>query len=307
MIVAALALGFAPMALAAEYPSKPIRMIYPWPAGSGGDIAARLLADHVGKFFKVPVKVSNVEGGAGTIGTAELVKSKPDGYTIGVIPIGPAVTQPTFNKKLPYKTEDMDPVCMFTFMPTVLVAGMQTPYSTFQEFVAYGKANSGKITMANSGAGSVPTILITNVGEVNGFNMISVPFKGLGPSVTAIVGGHVDVSTAFLAGVIKFSQAGKLKILATFLPNRIEAIPDVPSVEEFGIKDNPFVWSGVFTPKNLDPDVKKRIAEAFAKAVNSEDFKKAMAKAELLVNYQDAATFAGHIKKDQKIFGAFIQ
>ena len=142
---ALLIFGASTVVFGGDYPSKPIRMIYPFPAGSGGDIATRIFADAVAKELGKPVKVTNVTGGRGTIGAAKVVQAKEDGYEIGSLPIGPAVTQPIFAKKLPYKTEDLEPICQFTYLPIVVVAGAHTPYKTIKGLVDYAKKNPGKV------------------------------------------------------------------------------------------------------------------------------------------------------------------
>ncbi len=293
------------VAWAGGYPARPIRLIYPWPAGSGGDIATRLLADHASKALGVPVKVSNLPGGRGTIGAAKVAHARPNGYELGSLPIGPAVTQPIFAKKLPYKTADLVPICQFTYLPMVLIAGPQTPYKTLKEFLAYGKKNSGKIKFAHPGVGSVPYLAMLALAEHGGFKMTGIPYKGLRPGVTAVVGGHVDIAPAVLAGAIKFARAGKLKILALFAAKRMDLAPQVPSVEEFGVKTYPQVWTGIFAPKGLPAAVLAKLRQAFAKAARSQAFTKAMLKAKQPVAYLDPAAFAAKIAADQKYFRAF--
>lgn len=300
----ALFIGTAP-AQAGDFPDKPIRVVYPWPAGSGGDIATRLFAEHASKVLGVPVKVTNVPGGRGTIGAAEVARAKPDGYTIGSLPIGPAVTQPLFAKGLPYKTQDLAPICQFTYLPIVLIASPKAPYKTLAEFMAYGKANSGKIKFAHPGVGSVPYLAMVALAQHGGFEMTGVPYKGLRPGVTAVVGSHVDVAPAVLAGAVKFAAAGKLKILALMAPKRMAMAPDVPTVEEFGVKTYPQVWTGIFAPKATPAPVLAKLRAGFAKAAASEAFIAAMTKAKQPVAFMDAEAFAAKIAADIKYFQAF--
>jgi tripartite-type tricarboxylate transporter receptor subunit TctC len=294
-------------ASAAAYPRKPIQLIYPWPAGSGGDIATRLLADHVSKVLGVPVKVTNMPGGQGTIGTAKLVKATPDGYEIGSLPIGPAVTQPIFAPDLPYKTSDLAPICQFTYLPVVLIARADAPFNTFKEFFEYAKQHSGELKYAHPGVGAVPYLDMVALEKQGGFNMVGVPYKGLAPGVTAVVGGHVDLAPAVLSGVVEFQKAAKLKILALFSSKRLDTAPQVPSVEEFGVKVYPKLWTGIFAPKGLKPEVFSRLSEAFATAVKDHDFLKAMATAKQPVDYLDAKAFAARIEKDRVYFEGLVE
>jgi len=292
-------------ALGKEYPSKPIQMVYPWPAGSGGDIATRLLAEAATKVLGQPVKVINVPGGNGTIGAAQVAKAKKDGYELGSLPIGPAVTQTVFSKDLPYTTADLEPICQFTYLPLVLVAGAHTPYSTLDEFVTYAKSNPDKVVFCIPGVGSVPHLAMLSLETGFGIKMKGVPYKGLAPGVTALVGGHVDVAPASLAGVQSFQKAGKLRILALFAGKRLDLAPDVITVEERGIKTYPNIWTGIFGPKGMNPAVFKKLETSLAKAVGTKEFVDAMLKAQQPVVYLDSKAFRDKIAADLKYFKKF--
>jgi tripartite-type tricarboxylate transporter receptor subunit TctC len=290
---------------AKDYPTKPIQLVYPWPAGSGGDIASRLLADAAGKVLGQPVKVINVPGGNGTIGAAQVAKAKKDGYELGSLPIGPAVTQTVFSKDLPYTTADLEPICQFTYLPLVLVAGAHTPYKTLDEFVSFARSNPEKVIFAIPGVGSVPHLAMLSLESGFGIKMKGVPYKGLAPGVTALVGGHVDVAPASLAGVQSFHKAGKLRILALFAGKRLDLAPDVITVEERGIKTYPNIWTGIFGPKGLDPAVFKKLETSFAKAVKTKEFVDAMLKAQQPVVFLDSEAFGKKIAADLKYFREF--
>lgn len=291
--------------LAGDYPSKPIRMIYPFPAGSGGDVAARILADAVGRELGVPVKVSNVTGGRGTIGAATVAKAKKDGYEIGALPIGPSLTQPIFSGKLPYGTEDLQPICQYTYLPIVIIAGAHTPYKTTKEFIAYAKANPGKVKFAHPGLGTVPYMMLKALEDASGIKMKGVPFKGLRPGITACVGGHVDIALAVAAPAMGLQKGGKVTILGVFADKRMKLIPEVPTVVEDGVKTYPQVWSGVFAPKGIDPGALKALKAGFAKAAHGQAYKDAMLKAKLPAAYLDSTAFQAKIASDIKYFKAY--
>ncbi|MEW6668009.1 MAG: tripartite tricarboxylate transporter substrate binding protein [Thermodesulfobacteriota bacterium] len=294
-----------PDALAKDYPTKPIQLVYPWPAGSGGDIATRLLAEAASKVLGQPVKVINVPGGNGTIGAAQVVKAKKDGYELGSLPIGPAVTQTVFSKDLPYTTADLEPICQFTYLPLVLVAGAHTPYKTLDEFVAYAKSNPEKVLFVIPGVGSVPHLSMLSLETGFGIKMKGVPYKGLAPGVTALVGGHVDLAPASLAEVQSFHKAGKLRILAIFARKRLDLAPDIITVEERGLKTYPNVWTGIFGPKGLSPAVLKVLETSFAKAVAEKDFADSMLKAKQPVVFLDSKAFRAKIAADLEYFKKF--
>ena len=261
--------GISGPALAGDYPSKPIRMIYPFPAGSGGDIGTRIFADAASKALGQPVKVSNVTGGRATIGAAKVAQAKKDGYEIGSLPIGPAVTQPIFSAKLPYGTEDLQPICQFTYLPIVLVAGAHTPYKTTKALIAYAKKHPGEVKYAHPGLGTVPFFMLRSLETESAIEMKGVPFKGLRPGITAAVGGHVDIALAVLGPAMGLQKGGKLSILGLFAGERSKLAPDVPTVEEDGVATYPQLWTGIFAPKGIEPAALKRLEEAFAEAAKS--------------------------------------
>ncbi|MGD9033156.1 MAG: tripartite tricarboxylate transporter substrate binding protein [Desulfobacteraceae bacterium] len=300
-----LVIGTRAPVMGGDYPSKPIRMIYPFPAGSGGDIATRIFADAASKALGQPVKVSNVTGGRATIGAAKVAQAKKDGYEIGSLPIGPAVTQPIFSAKLPYGTEDLEPICQFTYLPIVLVAGAHTPYKTTKELIAYAKKHPGEVKYAHPGLGTVPFLMLRALETQTGIQMKGVPFKGLRPGITAAVGGHVDIALAVLGAALGLQKAGKLNIMGVFAGERLDLAPNVPTVEEDGVATYPQLWTGIFAPKGLAPAVLKKLESAFAEAAKSPEFGKAMLKAKSPVLYLDRNAFQQKIAADIKYFKAY--
>ena len=296
--------GLSTRALAKDYPSKSIRLIYPFPAGSGGDIASRFFADALSRVLGSPVKVTNVAGSRGTIGAAKVAKARKDGYILGSLPIGPALTQTIFSEGLPYSTADLDPICQFMYAPLVIVAGAHTPYKTMEEFIDYAKKNPGKVIFAHSGLGTVPYMSMLAIEEKKGITWKGVPFKGLKPGLTAAVGGHIDVAPAFFSAAISFQKAGKLRILTSFSSKRLEMAPDIPTVEEIGIKTYPEIWTGIFAPKGLDPSILKKLDEACTKAAQDEEFIKTMGKAQQPILYRDKKEFQMAIEASEKYYQA---
>jgi len=294
--------GISGPLLAGEYPSKPIRMIYPFPAGSGGDINTRIFAEAVSKTLGQPVKVSNVTGGRATIGAAKVAQAKKDGYEIGSLPIGPAVTQPIFSAKLPYATEDLEPICQFTYLPIVLVAGAHLPYKSTKDLIAYAKKHPGEVKFAHPGLGTVPFFMLRALETATGIEMKGVPFKGLAPGVTAAVGGHVDIALAVLGPAMGLQKGGKLNILGLFASERSKLAPDVPTVEEDGVATYPQLWTGIFAPKGIAPAVLKTLEQACAEAAKSPEFVDAMTKAKAPVSYLDRKAFQQKIAADIKYF-----
>ena len=290
---------------AGAYPNKPIHLVYPFPAGSGGDIATRILADAASKIFGVPVRVSNVTGGMATIGAAQVARARPDGYEIGSLPIGPAVTQPIFSTELPYTTADLVPICQFTFLPVVLVANVNAPFKTTKELIEYARANPGEVKYAHPGLGTVPYMMLSELEKAAGIKMRGIPFQGLHPGVTAAVGGHVDIAMSEAAGSVGFEQAGRIRILGVFAAERIELMPSVPTMDEDGVKDYPMLWTGIFAPKGTPEPILKTLEQGFAKAVKDKDFIKAMTNAKSPILFLDSKTFKAGIERDVEYFKAY--
>lgn len=287
------------------YPKKPLRLIYPFPAGSGGDMVTRIFADGLSKELGKPVKVSNVTGGKGTIGAAQVAKGRNNGYEIGALPIGPAVTQPIFSTKLPYKTADVEPICQFTYLPIVLVASNNAPFKNTKELINYAKKNPGKVKYGHPGLGTVPYMMIQALVQSAGIELKGIPFKGLQPGVTAAVGGHVDVALSVAAAAEGFRKAGKLNVLGVFAGERMEQFPRVSTLDEDGVKDYPMLWTGIFTPKGIAPDILKKLEESCAKVSKSASYTKAMKKAKMPVSYLDKNDFKAKIDADVKYFNAY--
>ena len=305
VVCGVLMLSVAGPVLAGEYPSKPIRMIYPFPAGSGGDIATRIFADAASKALGQPVKVSNVTGGRATIGAAKVAQARKDGYELGSLPIGPAVTQPIFSAKLPYGTEDLEPICQFTYLPIVLIAGAHTPYKTTKELIAYAKKHPGEVKFAHPGLGTVPFFMLRALETQSGIKMKGVPFKGLRPGITATVGGHVDIALAVLGPAMGLQKGGKVNILGLFAGERTKTAPNVPTVEEDGVSTYPQLWTGIFAPKGIERAALKKLEKAFAEAAKSQEFANAMGKAKAPVSYLDKKAFQKKIEADIKYFKAY--
>ena len=252
-----------------------------------------------------PIKISNVTGGNGTIGAAKVAKAKKDGYEIGALPIGPAVTQPIFSNNLPYGTEDLLPICQFTYLPIVLVAHSKAPFKTTAELIEYARKNPGTVKYAHPGLGTVPFMMLKTLQTAAGIKMKGVPFKGLRPGLTATVGGHVDVALAVAAGAIGFQKAEKINILGVFSSKRMELLPEIPTMEEDGIKDYPMLWTGIFVPKGTDPAIVKTLEDSFAQAAGTEEFTRAMLKSKMPVLLLGQKEFADRIASDIEYFKAY--
>ena len=257
-----LCLSMAGLAQAA-WPKKPIRIIIPWPAGNDpSTMIATAMAPGMSDELGVPVKVINKPGGGAVLATNELVNSRPDGYTLGLISIGPMITQ-VIRGKTPYKNQDLKPLGLIWSSPFTLACRAEAPYNNLKELSAYGKAHD--LSLAHWGLGAVPTLIAMNVAKIGGFKWKETAYKKLNPLL--VVKGDADVITFSTPGLKDYVESGKMKLLACMLPNRLPQYPDVPTVREQGYGDPYSIWFGAFVPVKTPDDIAKRLGEAFFKAM----------------------------------------
>ena len=243
----------------AEWPSKPIQMIIPWPAGNDpSTMVATAMAPHMSEELGVPVKVVNKPGGGAVLATNELAKSRPDGHMLGLISIGPMITQ-VIRGKTPYKNQDLRPLGLIWSSPFTLTCRADAPYNNLKELAEYGKNH--ELRLAHWGLGAVPTLIAMNVAKIGGFKWKETAYKKLNPLL--VVKGDADVITFSTPGVRDYVEAGKLKILACMLPNRLPQYPDVATVKEQGYGVGYSIWFGAFVPAQTPDDAAAKLSTVF--------------------------------------------
>ena len=233
-----LAMAMAPMALHAQsgYPSKPIKLVVPFPPGGNVDLSARILAPEFAKALVQPVVVENKAGAGGTIGLDAVAKSAPDGHTIGIASPINHLAAPSLYPKLPYDSiADFTPVGLIASVPMVLVVGPSSPVKTVQELLALARSRQGAMTMASAGSGSGNHIVGELLQAAAGVRFVHVPYKGSAPANTDLAGGHVDLHIDQLSSVLPLVQAGKLRPLAVTTAQRSSLMPSVPTLAESGV------------------------------------------------------------------------
>jgi len=247
----------------AAWPKKPIQIIIPWPAGNDpSTMVASSMAPLMSKELGVPVKVVNKPGGGAVLATNELKNSRADGYTMGLISIGPMITQ-VLRGKTPYKNQDLKPLGLVWSSPFTLACRADAPYNNLKELAAYGKDHDLKL--AHWGLGAVPTLIAMNAAKIGGFAWKETAYKQLNPLL--VVKGDADVITFSTPGIKDYVEAGKMKILACMLPQRLDQYPDVHTVAEDGFGDAYSIWFGAFVPSNTPDDVVKKLSDTFFKVM----------------------------------------
>ncbi|MFG1372478.1 tripartite tricarboxylate transporter substrate-binding protein [Xanthobacter oligotrophicus] len=264
-----LSTGTATVAGAQAYPSRPITMVVPFAAGGPTDTVARLVAESMSKSLGQQVIVENVGGAGGTRGAGQVAKAAPDGYTLLLHHIGHA-TAASLYRKLPYNpATDFDAVGLVTAVPMTLIAKNGFAPKTMGEVVEFVKANKDKVTYGNAGVGSAShlcgMLLMSSVGA----QMTTVPYQGTGPAMNDLVGGQIDLmcdQTTNTTGQIK---GGKVKAYGVTTKDRVKSMPDVPTMQESGLKDfEVAVWHGVYVPKGTPKDIVDKLNAAISTALD---------------------------------------
>jgi tripartite-type tricarboxylate transporter receptor subunit TctC len=237
----------------------------PWPAPNDpSTLVATAIAPVMSEELGVPVKVVNKPGGGAVLATAELARSRPDGYTIGLISIGPMITQ-VIRGKTPYKNQDLQPLGLVWASPFTLAARADAPYDNLQELSEYAKDHD--VRLAHWGLGAVPTLIAMKAADVGGFKWKETAYDKLNPLL--VVQGDADVITFSTPGLTDYVEADKMKLLAAMLPNRVPAYPDVPTVAEQGYGDAYAIWFGAFVPKGTAPEIVAKLSDAFFSAMEN--------------------------------------
>jgi tripartite-type tricarboxylate transporter receptor subunit TctC len=247
----------APSAFAqGAYPTRPIKIIAPVQPGGGVDLVARQVGERLSRAFNQPVVVENQSGGGGIVGSQATARATPDGYTLMVGYVGTHGTNPAV-RKLPYDAvKDFTPIAMVGGTPNVLVVPPSLPVKTLQEFIAYAKANKGKLSYGSSGPGTLTHLAMEQLKVATDIDMIHVAYRGIGPAITDILGGQTQALFPGLAAALPHIKAGKLLPLAVTGTKRHPLLPDVPTFEELGFKGFDGVqWYGIVGPAKLPPAI----------------------------------------------------
>ena len=262
LLFAVAVLSVAPLANAQDaYPSKPIRIVVPFPAGGATDILARAVAQKLTEAWGPAVVVDNRPGAGGNIGSDIVAKSPPDGYTLLMGTVGTHAINPSLYAKMPYDhVKDFAPVVLVASVPNVLVVTPSLPVQSVAELVAYAKANPGKLNFASSGSGTSIHLSGELFKTTAGVQIVHVPYKGSAPALTDLVGGQVHLMFDNLPPSLPQIKAGKLRALAVTSLARAPALPDVPTMVESGFPTfEASSWFGLLAPAGTKPEIVAKI------------------------------------------------
>lgn len=284
------------LAQAAEFPTKPVNIIVPFGAGGSTDLITRALAGEISKALKQETVVVNKTGAGGTIGAAEVAAARNDGYTVGMLPVGPLTTQPNL-RRLPYGPESFDYVCQVYSNPQVLVVRKDSPFNNVNDFVVAARKAPGKIKYGSVAAGSVPHMAVVALAQAAGIDIVHVPFKGDADNLNGILGGHIVTfvtQSAFLA-----ANSETLKALGLMNAKRLKELPDVPTFAEQGAPPLNFtVWGGLTVPKGTPKQVIATLEKACKAGVDSEAYQATLKKFSIPAVYMGSEEFGEFVAKE---------
>jgi tripartite-type tricarboxylate transporter receptor subunit TctC len=280
---------------AQNFPDRPITLICPWPAGGGTDVAMRALAEAMSKPLGQRVVIENRPGAAGTIGPGNMAQNaKPDGYTLSQIPIG--VFRIPYIQKVNY-----DPVNDFTWIIGItgytfgVVVRSDSPWRAWKEFIAYAKANPGKVTYSTPGTGTSLHITMEEIGQREGIEWVHVPFKGNADATAALMGGHVSAS-ADSTGWGEHVDSGRLRMLVTWGEERTKRWPTVPTLKELGygiVSNSPY---GIAGPRGMDPKVVRILHDAIRKAIEDPAYLRTIERLDQEPWYRSSEDYAKYVR-----------
>jgi len=270
-ILTILALGLAAMASAeAAWPDKPVTLLVPFPPGGSSDMIARTVGTKLQEKFGTSFIVDNKAGAGGTVGAAAAKRAAPDGYTIFVSSLGPFVIAPHLIKNPGYDAlKDFDYITVAVQAPNVLTVPANSPHKSLADVIAYHKANPGKMSFASAGNGSSDHLTAELFWQQTGTTGLHIPYKGGAPAMSDLLGGQVDATFMNINTGITNIRAGKLRALAITSTKRSPLLPDVPTMEESGVKGvTVYSWQAIAAPKGLPADIKAKLHEALVAALN---------------------------------------
>jgi tripartite-type tricarboxylate transporter receptor subunit TctC len=296
-----------PLAAAAEFPERPVNLVAPFNAGGGTDLLLRGFAPHFADALGGDVFVSNMAGGSGTVAASALAQQKPDGYQLGYFSITVSTIQPQI-KDVPYGVDSWTPICAVAASPALFYVKDDSRYESMQDVKEAVEAEPGRLIFGSSGPGAMTHLAM--VSAFSGLGLMDqvkhLPFQGSGPAMQAMAGGVFQ----FFGDTEILLQRGGIRPLAVFADERLESLPDVPTMTEVGIEpplNELYLWGGLFAPAGTPDDVRDTLAEACAEATASEGFQEFADKTGTVIRHMDHAEFDAFFRQQYEANRALIE
>ena len=305
----ALAAAQAPSAGSGHaWPSKPIKMIVPFPAGGGTDFIGRLAARQLGDRLGQPVFVDNRGGANGAIGAQALMQSPPDGYTIAAISDGPTVINPLLYEKNPYHPlRDFVPVAQMIKFPSMLTAHPSTGLHSVADLIAAAKAKPGALNYSSGGTGNFSHLGPELLAYQAGIKLTHVPYRGVGPAMMALLAGDVQLMYNNVATALEHVRSGKMVALAVGEAQRLPALPDIPAIAETIPGFEFAAWVGIFAPAKTPPEIVARLSRETAAFLKDPEVLKIFGEQQIVASYRDSDEFAKYIRAELDKWGPIIK
>ena len=262
-------------AQAQNYPSKPVTIVVPFAVGGPNDILARIVADHMARDLGKPVVIENAVGAGGTLGSGRAAKAEPDGHTLLSGNLGSLGASFALYKKISYDPRDFAAVGMLAGTPNFVIVRKDFPANTLAEFIAYARANPNTVTVGNAGLGSNAHLVCLYLENLASIKLRHVPYRGTGPAMTDLIGGQIDGMCDSAPNVVPHVQAGSVRALVVAQPERLTAVPNVPSAPEAGLPAfNVVGWNALVAPPKTSKEIVERANKALTAALNDKDVRK---------------------------------
>jgi tripartite-type tricarboxylate transporter receptor subunit TctC len=296
----------APAALAAEFPERPVSIVVPFGAGGSTDQMTRGLAIEMSKVLGgQSVVILNVAGAGGTIGAARVASAPKDGYTVGMLPVGPLATQ-TNLQTLSYGVDSFDYVCLVYANPQALIVRADSPFKSVADLLAYAKQNPGKLDYGSSGIGGIPHLAMVALGKAAGVEMTHIPHKGDADNMLSLLRGDVQAFVSHTA--VLATHAQQVRALGLMSGKRLQEYPALPTLAEQGAPPLSFdVWGGLAVPKGTPAPVVAALENACRIGTSSESFRQLLATLQTPFNYMDGKTFGSFVAAEFTRYGTLLK
>jgi tripartite-type tricarboxylate transporter receptor subunit TctC len=308
VLLAAPALGQGNQDAAATYPKRPIKLVVCVPAGGGVDTVSRIVADKLGQKLGQPVIVENRTGQSGNIGAEFVFSAEPDGHTLLASQPAPLTVNVLLYKKINFEPTAFIPVAIMTAIPNTVTVRPDFPANTLQEFVAYAKANPGKLTYASQGTGTTSHLTAELFATRTGIKMLHVPYRGTAPAITDLISSHVDLMFTEMASAIELHKGGRARILAVSAAQRSALLPDIPTVIEAGVPD--FIsdtWNAISAPPRTPPAIVAKLNTAVVEVLKMPEVQDKLRKINTSPQQTTLAQAAKVVKDDTARWAAVIK
>ena len=299
-----LATASAGVSAQAAWPNKPIHLVVPFAPGGTTDIVARVIADPLSRVLGQPVLVENKAGGGGLVGAQDTVRATPDGYYLGLATVSSTASAPAIAKKMPYNpVTDFTPIINIAATPNIIAVNPSFPAKNYAAFAAELKKSPGKYSFATSGTGGIGHLLMELYKSLTGTFVTHIPYRGAGPALNDVVAGQVPIIFDNLPSALPFVKEGRLVPIVVSAPQRLAALPDVPTFKEVGLEPvNRLAYYGILGPKNLPKDIVDKISEGTRKALADPAVRKRIEDTDSVIVANTPEQFAAQIKAEYDVY-----